>query len=541
MLCLRNLLAAALITSVLPSAAFSLTPQLTESSDPYFALGSIETKQPTNSTNLFTGGSNTKPSALSALDRFDTDKPQKRTAVSTADGSTSKPGRAEPDLKSFESSFDFVAPTVPSNKTAASGSASRNDFRPPSVAEQNAQLSNLKPAAEKQTKPNFSFKPPNVTKSSEFSTDFVAPPAPGKPAADVQVTVSPPANSQPDNTLVSTVQKQEPDVEEYSPEQVVAVVGGEPIFVADMIFEANQLIEQRAGNAPDDIKKQLRGTVIKRLIPKFIDSKMLWIDAINGLPPEADVEAVIESASAEFDNKALPEILSKGNLSSAHEFDMKLRTQGSSLRRFRNDWAKEQLMRFFVSQKLKVDTDIRHEELLDYYHANLDSYKNKARVRWEELAVRYSKTPDRAEARRLITELGNEVVYGAPFEAVAKRASQGFTASEGGQHDWIGKGALVYTEVEEALFTIPVGQLSEIIESRDGLHIVRVVEREEDTITSFSEAQAGIEEKIVEKKRSGKFQEHLTMLRKRVPFEVLLPDVELPPYLAEQTQSAGWK
>ena len=99
----------------------------------------------------------------------------------------------------------------------------------------------------------------------------------------------------------------------------------------------------------------------------------------------------------------------------------------------------------------------------------------------------------------------------------------------------------MYTEVEEALFTIPVGQLSEIIESRDGLHIVRVVEREEDTITSFSEAQAGIEEKIVEKKRSGKFQEHLTMLRKRVPFEVLLPDVELPPYLAEQTQSAGWK
>ena len=73
---------------------------------------------------------------------------------------------------------------------------------------------------------------------------------------------------------------------------------------------------------------------------------------------------------------------------------------------------------------------------------------------------------------------------------------------------------------------------------------MRVIEREDDSVTPFAEAQAEIRKKLENKKRSAAFEKHLTKLRKRIPFEVMIPNVELPPYLAEQTEASNgssWK
>ena len=63
---------------------------------------------------------------------------------------------------------------------------------------------------------------------------------------------------------------------------------------------------------------------------------------------------------------------------------------------------------------------------------------------------------------------------GAAFAEIAKAKSDGFTAKDGGVHDWTTKGALQCKAIDDALFTLQVGQMSSIIDSGPAFHIIRV-------------------------------------------------------------------
>jgi len=94
--------------------------------------------------------------------------------------------------------------------------------------------------------------------------------------------------------------------ESFEPSRVVAIVGGDPIFVGDMLFEINQLIEKHMKGAPEATKVQQRGNLIKRLLPKYVDQKMLFLSTTGGLPDGADIEDVISQAEKTFNKQALP-------------------------------------------------------------------------------------------------------------------------------------------------------------------------------------------------------------------------------------------
>ncbi len=315
-------------------------------------------------------------------------------------------------------------------------------------------------------------------------------------------------------------EKKSDDEQSFQPSQVVAMVGGEPVFVGDILFEANQMIQKFMPTAPESIKNQQRQILIKRLIPKFVEAKLMYVDTVRDLPEQVDVETIIEQAEKDFDDKAMPEMMKRAGVKSPIEFDAQLRGMGSSLRKFRRSWSKDQLVRFFLAKKLKVETEVTHQEMLDYYAENAATYSVKSRARWEELMVRLDKFSSRLEAKKAIIEMGNRVVHGASFAAVARKSSHGFNAEDGGLHDWTNKGSLVAKKLDEAIFELPLNELSDIIESDLGLHIIRVVERTRAGKTPFLEAQVAIKEKLQEEKRNAVFEKHLSQLREQIPVEI---------------------
>jgi parvulin-like peptidyl-prolyl isomerase len=128
----------------------------------------------------------------------------------------------------------------------------------------------------------------------------------------------------------------------------------------------------------------------------------------------------------------------------------------------------------------------------------------------------------------MIAEMGNEVVYGAALDAVARKSSHDYKASDGGQQGWISKGSLADTALDQAVFELPLNQLSDIIETSTGLHIIRVVERVEAGQKPFREAQVEIKEKLSQQKREKRFEEYLTKLRREIPIELIDKSLQLP-------------
>lgn len=315
--------------------------------------------------------------------------------------------------------------------------------------------------------------------------------------------------------------------QKFEPGTVLALVGGEPLFVGDMLFEINQLLDRFMPNASKEVKQREREKMIPQILPKFVESKLLFMGTLQQLPDGVDVEQILEQAAKEFDEKALAKILEASGVESPAMFDAQLRAQGSSLRKFRRSWSQDQMTKYFLSQQLKSESEVTHQELLDAYRENKATYAQPAKCKWEQVMIRFDKAGSHLSAKKQIVELGNQIVYGASLSAVAKKSSDGFQASNGGQHDWTTKGALVLKELDKAIFELPIGQLSDIIESRDGFHIVRVLERTEATHKPFLEAQVEIKADILEKKRRAAYDAHLEKLRREIPVEYVIEGVKL--------------
>ena len=314
----------------------------------------------------------------------------------------------------------------------------------------------------------------------------------------------------------------------FEPGKVLAIVGGQPIFVGDVLFDINQRIEKVMGQAPESVKADARKQLIPKILPQFVDAKIRFVGGLRGLPEEVELDDILEQAGQGFDENALGEMIERSGVKSVAELDAQLRVQGSSVRKIRRMWCEDQLTRHLMQKQLNIDQDIPHQEMLSEYRKNIDSYAIPAKSKWEQLMIRFDKTNSRVEAQKMIDELGNQVHYGASFEAVAKKRSHGFLASTGGQHPETTRGALVLKEIDEAIFTLPIGELSDVIETRDGFHIIRVIERNEATQTPFLEAQVEIKKRLLTDKRNAAFKAHMDKLRREIPVEYFVDDVTAP-------------
>jgi parvulin-like peptidyl-prolyl isomerase len=85
------------------------------------------------------------------------------------------------------------------------------------------------------------------------------------------------------------------------------------------------------------------------------------------------------------------------------------------------------------------------------------------------------------------------VSKGDQMEHVAEK--QAPSGAEGREGVWIAKGDLDES-MEKALFSLPVGKISAVVETPYGFHILQVLERKTEGITSFPEAMKEIEAKL---------------------------------------------
>ncbi|HUG89211.1 MAG TPA: peptidyl-prolyl cis-trans isomerase, partial [Planctomycetaceae bacterium] len=74
-------------------------------------------------------------------------------------------------------------------------------------------------------------------------------------------------------------------------------------------------------------------------------------------------------------------------------------------------------------------------------------------------------------------------------------------AADGGHWDWTNKGSLADTQIEQTLFTLPVGRISQYFEGENAIQIVKVAARTDDSYQPFEEVQADIKTRLEQQAR----------------------------------------
>jgi len=280
---------------------------------------------------------------------------------------------------------------------------------------------------------------------------------------------------------------------------------------------------------PDPVKAMTlsqRGLIIQ-LLRQQIDVKMIYQDFRKKAPKEA-LPSIQENINRHFDETQLSVLMKRENVVSRADLENALRAKGSSLERERRIFTEKVVSQQWAQEQLKPagkegtagnseDAEVTHEEMLAWYNAHLKEFEQPAKARWEELMISFTRHPAPGEAYATVAAMGNRVLAGASLADVAKSASEGPTARQGGQRDWTHKDSLSSENLNQAIFSLPVGQLSPILESENGCHIVRVVERRELTRTSFVDAQKQIKESIKEERFKKRYKEWVDKLHATYP------------------------
>lgn len=316
---------------------------------------------------------------------------------------------------------------------------------------------------------------------------------------------------------------------EFKLGELVAVVGEDHVIAAEVVAMINAQITNKFGDkvktaTPREMeaiqKQNFRPMLLQVIRMKMYSqnymAKMVGTKSMKDRDQARhDIRMKINQAFAET---FVPILLEQYNATSEVELDRKLREVHSSLENqkltFMDSVLADEYMKGSVPKHMNIDI----LEVRDRFEQDKDKWQRPARVRFQKMSVLFKKFPDKNAAYNEIVGMFEEVrTGGAPFSSVAARRSQGAKAQEGGFFDWTTQGSLRSKEVDDAIFSIPLNRLSDIIEDYEGFHIVVVLEREDARVLPFAKAQDDVRKELENEKKAKIQQDLFDELQKKTP------------------------
>ncbi len=158
-----------------------------------------------------------------------------------------------------------------------------------------------------------------------------------------------------------------------------------------------------------------------------------------------------------------------------------------------------------VARQLTGDIQVTDGEVKEYYEQNKDRFIEPAQWKIREI-VTY--TQDGAK------EILVELLKGADFAEMAKTRSVGKTAAQGGDLGYVTE--IQNPQMEAALATLNVGDLSSIFKSSDGYSIIKLEEKKGGEPKKFEEIQEDIKAGLTLLEQQEVVGGHLQKLREKI-------------------------
>jgi parvulin-like peptidyl-prolyl isomerase len=178
--------------------------------------------------------------------------------------------------------------------------------------------------------------------------------------------------------------------------------------------------------------------------------------------------------------------------------------EDAELRRRLHEIERELVAEECINRFLEEIPEVTEEEARGYFQQHRSDYS--IQVRLAHILVR-----SRPEAERALVELRS----GTPFETVAAAASIDQTAAQGGDLGYMRRGEMLH-ELEEAAFSLKVGEVSDVIASSYGYHIVKVLDRHPGAgQPSFDSKRSAVMNFLTSQRRRGAFDDWLQDLESR--------------------------
>lgn len=225
-------------------------------------------------------------------------------------------------------------------------------------------------------------------------------------------------------------------------------------------------------------------------------------------------------------DKLVDEKLAQGKARFANEQDFTKAIKDLEMdeKALRDYTRRDLLISKFVESTIVPKIKVTEEEARKFYDQNPDKFTRSETVKASHILIGTepnASAEDKKKAREKAEKLRKELAGGADFAELAKGNSSCPSSQKGGDLGFFGKGQMV-PPFEKAAFELKPGEISDVVETQFGYHIIKLTEKKPAETVAFKEAQARIEEYLKGQKINAAVGDFVTEARKTAKVEILL-------------------
>ena len=276
----------------------------------------------------------------------------------------------------------------------------------------------------------------------------------------------------------------------------VAVVNGVAISRAQFDKELDVHI-QRVARQGQQIPDEQMATLKKEILEGLIEREVLYQESqkVGIKIPDQKVDDQLAGIKKRFPTE--------------DEFKKALASMNLTEAEVRNQIQRGLAIRELIDQKVTNKIVITDEETKTYYTANPQLFKQPEQVKASHILIKVEPAADdatKAAAREKIKEIQQKLKDGGDFAELAKEYSEGPSGPRGGDLGNFSRGQMV-PPFEKAAFSMQVDEVSDLVETRFGYHLIKVYEKIPEQTLTYED----VKDKIAQRLKQEKIEKDATL------------------------------
>ena len=290
-------------------------------------------------------------------------------------------------------------------------------------------------------------------------------------------------------------------------EEIICRVNNDIITKSEYQEAANllKLRVQRQQKLSGDALAQAVRDGEKDLLKNMIEERLLVQKAVE-LGMTADTDVI----------KYLDRVRKENNLPTIEALEQVMRGQGINPVEFRKRIKEQSLKEQVLGREVYYRIQVSTAEIKTFYEANREKFDLPEQVRLQEILIASNgNDPSEVEQRRKkAEEVLQKARGGEVFGDLVAQYSEGPAAKLGGDLGFFGRGMLL-KEVEDIVFSLRRGQITDILEGQGGFRIFKVIEKNTAGIQPLDLVKDQIRNKLVEDKAVPAVRKYMATLRRQ--------------------------
>ena len=295
-------------------------------------------------------------------------------------------------------------------------------------------------------------------------------------------------------------------------DRIVAVVNQDIITLSE--------VEKWAGPFKEEIQTEDRLERRERVLE-------IYRKVLEKLIEEKLIDQEVKRSSVKVTSKEIEGALEEVKRRSAatqEDLEKALANEGLTLEAYKKEIEKRLQRMKLINWAVKVESQAGEREWRDFYQKNIDRYRSNESYRPSQILFLVPKgaTPEEIrEIRKKCEKVLEKVKGGEDFGEMVLLYSEDISAKDRGDLGYFKKGELL-PEFEKEALRLQVGEVSGIIRTNFGFHVIKLLDRKGGTPLPFEEVMEKVKADYYEKEMEKAFQQFLSTLKEKSVIEIKL-------------------